>query len=47
VNETGVLVAMPDGPEELRSGTWATVRYARKQGKDGRIIYPDGLVTPL
>jgi hypothetical protein len=24
-----VLVATPKGPEELRSGTWATVRYAK------------------
>ena len=35
VNETQVLVAMPKiiGKEELRSGTWATVRYARKVGR--------------
>ena len=35
VNETQVLVAMPKviGKEELRSGTWATVRYARKTGR--------------
>lgn len=27
-----VLVAVPDQPEHLRSGTWATVRYARRRG---------------
>lgn len=35
VDSCDLLVAMPKviGQEELRSGTWATVRYARKQGK--------------
>ena len=28
--------------EEQRSGTWATIRYARKTHKDCCIIYPDG-----
>ena len=34
VDSCDVLVALPKTParEELRSGTWATVRYARKQG---------------
>ena len=34
VDQSDVLVALPDDPdnEEKRSGTWATVRYARKQG---------------
>lgn len=27
------LFAAPDGPETLRSGTWSTVRRARKSGK--------------
>lgn len=34
VDATEVLVAAPLGPERLRSGTWATVRYARKEGKE-------------
>lgn len=34
VDATDLLVAFPAGPEQLRSGTWSTVRYARKQGKD-------------
>ena len=45
VDATQVLIACPAGmKEELRSGTWATVRYARKQGKAITIIYPDGRI---
>ena len=34
VNETDILLACPFiEKEELRSGTWATIRYARKIGK--------------
>lgn len=41
--EVDVLIACPKGhAEELRSGTWATVRYARKYNKRVIIIYPDG-----
>lgn len=37
------LVATPrEFTEQLRSGTWATIRYARKMRKPIRIIYPDG-----
>lgn len=34
VRESGVLLAFPEGPEESfpRSGTWMTVRIARKAG---------------
>ena len=28
--------------EQVRSGTWATIRYARKQKKPYTIIYPNG-----
>jgi len=43
VDATEILLACPKGnKEELRSGTWMTVRYARRQNKDVRIIYPDG-----
>lgn len=45
VNESSLLIACPKGPEELRSGTWATVRYARKQKKQLIIIFPDGSTT--
>lgn len=42
VDMTDVLIAAPKGDEEeLRSGTWATVRYARKRGKTV-IVLPRG-----
>jgi hypothetical protein len=37
-----LLVATPRGPEQRRSGTWATVRYARQAGVPVLIIWPDG-----
>lgn len=38
-----VLVAAPDGPERLRgSGTWATVRAARRMGRAVVVVGPDG-----
>lgn len=41
-----VLLACPHGmAEEQRSGTWATVRYARKAGKPVIIVWPDGTAT--
>jgi hypothetical protein len=43
-DECDVLIAAPSGPEQLRSGTWATVRYAVKQGLTVYIIKPDGSV---
>ena len=43
VDESDILVATPKGyREERRSGTWATLRYARSSGKDVIIVYPDG-----
>jgi hypothetical protein len=43
VDATEFLIACPKGlTEEVRSGTWATVRYARKCGKKVYIFYPDG-----
>ena len=41
VNQSDFLIATPKEYEEvLRSGTWATIRYARKSNKRVRIIYP-------
>ena len=43
VDETDRLLATPRGfKEELRSGTWATLRYARKLERELLIIWPDG-----
>jgi hypothetical protein len=47
VNETRVLIACPNGRESPRSGTWATVRYARNRIYQGEqqltyIITPSG-----
>ena len=38
------LIATPHTlTEEQRSGTWATIRYARKKGKPIYIVGPDGI----
>lgn len=43
VRETDMLVATPGETEEqLRSGTWSTVRYARKLVRRIWIVWPDG-----
>lgn len=43
VNETDLLIACPKSDkEELRSGTWSTIRYAKKMNKKVIIIYPNG-----
>ena len=43
VDETDMLIATPEnGNEEMRSGTWATIRYAKKTDKKITIISPDG-----
>lgn len=40
VDECDLLIAAPKGPETQRSGTWSTVRYARRIGKP--VIILDG-----
>lgn len=46
VDLTDKLFAFPAGyDEELRSGTWAAIRYARKQHKSVTLIFPDGSVV--
>jgi hypothetical protein len=42
VLSTQYLIACPEGPERLRSGTWATIRFARKMRLPTTIISPDG-----
>lgn len=43
VDMTELLIAGPAGiEEELRSGTWSTIRYARRQRKKICILFPDG-----
>jgi len=38
------LAATPAGQQVKRSGTWATIRYASRQGRPIYIIYPDGQI---
>jgi hypothetical protein len=46
VDQSEILIATPHGhSEELRSGTWATIRYAWKVGAKVLIIYPNGSVS--
>ena len=43
VDECDILIACPKGEkEELRSGTWSTIRYARKRGIKTVVVYPSG-----
>ena len=45
VNSTDCLIATPDAKERVGSGTWKTIRYARKKGKRIYIIHKNGRVT--
>lgn len=47
VNAAELLIAMPKGPETLRSGTWATIRYAVKTKKRYVIHITKGLNNAL
>lgn len=40
VDAVDFLIAAPDGPERQRSGTWSTVRYAKKVGVNGVVWLP-------
>ena len=43
VNDSDILIAFPSSnTEQLRSGTWSTIRYAKKINKELIIVYPDG-----
>lgn len=42
------MIACPSSfKEELRSGTWATIRWARLAETPGYIVWPDGKVTGI
>lgn len=46
VDSSDLMLACPaEAGEVLRSGTWATVRYARKVGKPLWLVLPDGEVV--
>lgn len=46
VDRCGVLVAAPgEAQEQLRSGTWSTIRYARRVGRPVIMVLPDGVVV--
>ena len=48
VKESQILIATPKGfYEELRSGTWSTIRKARKKNRTTFIILPDGNMSNL
>lgn len=42
VRRSRILLGFPSGPERLRSGTWATIRFAVKDKVPVIITYPDG-----
>jgi len=44
VNESDIMIATPKGDEEMRSGTWSTIRYAKKINKPIYIVFPDGKI---
>jgi hypothetical protein len=44
VDNSDYLVATPKGAEVVRSGTWATVRYARELRLPVFLLHPDGRV---
>lgn len=47
VDASDLMIACPNGTKEIRrgSGTWATIRYARKQEVPLVIIWPNGTCT--
>jgi predicted Rossmann fold nucleotide-binding protein DprA/Smf involved in DNA uptake len=39
-----LLATLAEASEQHRSGTWSTVRFARKQGRAIWLIQPDGVI---
>ena len=47
VQKSDFLIATPkEATMQLRSGTWTTVRYAVKAGKQVHVILPNGALVP-
>lgn len=45
VDESDILLATPaENNEQIRSGTWSTIRYGHKRKKQVFIIYPNGVM---
>jgi hypothetical protein len=42
-----LIVGPRSDTEELRSGTWATARGAKRTGRSGGIVFPNGSVMPF
>lgn len=47
VDESHLLFAAPEDHEVPRSGTWSTIRYARRLGKPVIVFWPDGSTSPI
>lgn len=47
VDSSSVMIGTPKGIEELRSGTWSTIRYAKRKKVKTYVIYPDGIMEYL
>ena len=48
VDDTQLLIAAPHTMHEiLRSGTWATIRFAVRRRKPGFVVWPNGELTEL
>jgi len=40
VEESDLIIATPDGPEKIRSGTWHAIRHARRIDKKVILVMP-------
>lgn len=44
VRSVRLLIGAPHGPDEHRSGTWSTLRYAKRIGRPIAVLSPNGEV---